>query len=106
MEACSPHSFRRFLYSFEQLYALTKQLTHYRGKRTIWGGRAMVRKALYMPVLAAIRCNAVIRRVYQRLIARGKIHKVALVACMHKMLAILNSMAKNNNPWRCAETMT
>ena len=79
---------------------------HYRGKRTIWGGRARVRKALYMPVLAAIRCNAIIRSVYQRLIARGKLHKVALVACMHKMLTILNSMAKNNNPWRCAETMT
>jgi len=70
-----------------------------RGKRTIWGGRAMVRKAFYMPVLIAIRFNSVIRELYLRLIARGKLKKVAIVACMHKMLTILNSMAKNNTPF-------
>lgn len=70
-----------------------------RGRRMIWGGRATVRKALYMPALSAIRCNPVIRDLYQRLIAKGKLKKVALVACMHKMLTILNSMAKNNTPW-------
>lgn len=74
----------------------------YRGKRTIWGGRAGVRKAFYMPVLAAIRCNTVIRVLYQRLTARGKLKKVAIVACMHKMLTILNSMVKNNRPWQTA----
>jgi transposase len=70
-----------------------------RGRRMIWGGRATVRKALYMPALSAIRCNPVIRDLYQRLIDKGKLKKVALVACMHKMLTILNSMAKNCTPW-------
>ena len=76
-----------------------------RGRRTIWGGRATVRKALYMPAVVAIRCNPVIRDLYQRLLAKGKLKKVALVACMHKMLTILNSMAKNNIPWNCAITI-
>jgi transposase len=70
-----------------------------RGRRTIWGGRSMIRKALYMPAVVAIRCNPVIRDFYQRLLAKGKLKKVALVACMHKMLTILNSMAKNKSPW-------
>jgi len=52
-----------------------------------------------MPALSAIRCNPVIRDLYQRLIAKGKLKKVALVACMHKMLTILNSMVKNNTSW-------
>jgi transposase len=73
-----------------------------RGRRTIWGGRATIRKALYMPAVVAIRCNPVIRDLYQRLLAKGKLKKVALVACMHKMLTILNSMAKNNSPWHYA----
>ena len=74
-----------------------------RGRRMIWGGRATVRKALYMPALSAIRCNPVIRDLYQRLIAKGKLKKVALVACMHKMLTILNSMVKNNTSWNYDE---
>lgn len=78
---------------------LNRDSGRHRGKRIIWGGRATVRKALYMPALSAIRCNPVIRDLYQRLIAKGKMKKVALVACMHKMLTILNSMAKNNTPW-------
>jgi transposase len=65
----------------------------------IWGGRATVRKALYMPALSAIRCNPIIRDLYQRMIVKGKLKKVALVACMHKMLTILNSMAKNYTLW-------
>jgi transposase len=52
-----------------------------------------------MPALSAIRCNPVIIDLSQRLIAKGKLKKVALVACMHKMLTILNSMAKNHTPW-------
>lgn len=72
-----------------------------RGKRMIQGGRAIVRKVSYMPVLSAIRYNPVIRNLYQRLVEKGKLHKVAIVACMHKMLIILNSMAKNNTPWKC-----
>jgi len=78
---------------------LNKDSGKQRGRRMIWGGRATVRKALYMPALSAIRCNPVIRDLYQRLIAKGKLKKVALVACMHKMLTILNSIAKNYTPW-------
>ena len=84
------------------LAPLNKDSGKLRGKRMIQGGRAMVRKVLYMPVLSATRFNPVIRDLYQRLIAKGKLQKVALVACMHKMITILNSMAKNNTPWRYA----
>ncbi len=83
------------------LAPLNKDSGKLRGRRMIQGGRAMVRKVSYMPVLSAIRFNPAIRDLYQRLIARGKLQKVALVACMHKMITILNSMAKNNTPWRC-----
>lgn len=71
-----------------------------RGQRHIRGGRASVRAALYMPALTAIRCNPVIREFYQRLIKAGKPHYVAITACMHKMLVILNAMLKSNQPWR------
>jgi transposase len=70
-----------------------------RGKRGIWGGRARVRATLYMAALVATRCNPVIRNFYQRLLAAGKAKKVALVACMRKLLTILNSMLKHNRPW-------
>lgn len=70
-----------------------------KGKRRIWGGRAQVRESLYMAAETARRWNPVIRALYERLIARGKPHKVAIVACMHKMLIILNSMARNNSRW-------
>ena len=72
----------------------------FRGKRTVWGGRARVRAALYMAALVASRCNPVIRDFYQRLLATGKPKKVALVACMRKLLVILNSMLKHRSPWR------
>jgi transposase len=81
---------------------LNRDSGKYRGRRMIWGGRATVRKALYMPALSATRCNPVIGDLYQRLVAKGKFKKVALVACMHKMLTILNSMAKNCTPWSYA----
>lgn len=71
----------------------------FKGQRKIWGGRAQVREALYMAALTATRCNPVIRTVYERLTARGKPHKVAMVACMRKMLTILNTMARNNLHW-------
>lgn len=72
----------------------------FRGERHIWGGRAEVRGALYMAALSAIRFNPVIRDFYQRLKAKGKQSKVALVACMRKLLTILNAMLKNNTPWQ------
>lgn len=71
-----------------------------RGKRVIWGGRARVRAALYMAALVAARHNPVIRAFYQRLLAAGKAKKLALVACMHKLLLILNALVKTNSTWR------
>ena len=71
-----------------------------RGKRSVWGGRSRVRSTLYMGALVASRHNPVIRDFYQRLLAAGKPKKVALVACMRKLLIILNSMLKHRSPWR------
>ncbi|MBI4201747.1 MAG: IS110 family transposase [Chloroflexi bacterium] len=71
----------------------------FRGKRKVWGGRARVRHALYMATLVATRHNPLIRQFYQRLLASGKPKKVALVACMHKLLTILNAMLKYQRPW-------
>ena len=71
-----------------------------RGKRTVWGGRARVRAALYMGALVASRFNPVIQDFYQRLLAAGKPKKLALTACMRKLLVILNSMLKHGSPWR------
>ena len=70
-----------------------------KGKRSCWGGRSRVRAILYMSALSATRFNPVIKEFYQRLLAKGKTKKVALVACMRKLLTILNSMVKNNTPW-------
>jgi transposase len=70
-----------------------------RGRRQVWGGRAQVRKVLYMGALAASRFNPVIRAFRQRLQAAGKRPKVALVACMRKLLTILNAMAQANTSW-------
>lgn len=70
-----------------------------KGRRSIWGGRAPVRGALYMATLVATRRNPVIRDFYNRLIAKGKLFKVALVACMRKLLTILNSMIKHKTRW-------
>ena len=70
-----------------------------RGKRTVWGGRARVRAALYMGALVASRHNPTIRDFYQRLLAAGKPKKLALTACMRKLLVILNSMVKHGSPW-------
>jgi transposase len=75
---------------------------HHRGKRTIFGGRAEVRRALYMAALVACRHNEVIARFYRRLLAAGKPKKVALVACMRKLLVILNAMVRTNQPWNPA----
>ncbi len=71
-----------------------------RGKRVVWGGRASVRAVLYMAALVACRCNPVIRSFHQRLQAAGKAPKVALVACMRKLLTILNAMLRDGSRWR------
>jgi transposase len=70
-----------------------------KGRRSIWGGRAPVRCALYMATLVATRRNSVIRDFYKRLLAKGKLFKVALVACMRKLRTILNSMIKHKTSW-------
>ena len=73
-----------------------------RGKRTVWGGRRQVRAALYMAALVATRYNPVLRDFYQRLCDAGKPKKVALTACMRKLLTILNVMVKHNRHWNPA----
>jgi transposase len=70
-----------------------------RGRRTIWGGRASVRSALYMGTLAAVRFNPLLKAFYLRLRAAGKPPKLALTACMRKLLTILNAMLKHRTPW-------
>jgi transposase len=75
-----------------------------RGKRTIWGGRAQVRAVLYMATVVATRWNPVIRGFYERLRAAGKAKKVALVACMLKLLTILNAMVKHQTRWVTSQT--
>ena len=70
------------------------------GKRTIFGGRSAVRQMLYMATLVAVRHNRVIQVFYDQLLKRGKATKVALVACMHKLLTILNAMIKNGTDWQ------
>jgi transposase len=70
-----------------------------RGRRCIWGGRAHVRAVLYMSALTASRFNPAIRAFYSRLIAAGKLPKVALVACMRKLLTLLNAISRSKSPW-------
>jgi transposase len=76
----------------------------HRGLRRIKGGRASVRQVLYMAAVAASRFNPVIRMFYQRLLASGKKKKVALVACMRKLLTILNAMIRDMTPWKSPVT--
>ena len=70
-----------------------------RGRRSVWGGRAPIRAVLYMSALAAVRSNPVIAAFHARLIAAGKLPKVALVACMRKLLTILNAMLRSKTRW-------
>lgn len=72
----------------------------FRGKRCVWGGRASIRAALYMSTLTGIRYNPVLKEFYQRLRGSGKLHKVAMTACMRKLLVILNAMIKTKTCWQ------
>jgi transposase len=72
------------------------------GRRRIWGGRAEVRAVLYMATISALRFNPVIRTTYQRMVAAGKPKKVAIVACMRKLLTILNAIVRDQTPWNPA----
>lgn len=71
----------------------------FRGKRMIWGGRAPVRSALYLSIWSATKWNPVIRQFYDRLRAKGKPAKVAQVACMRKLITILNAMVRDGRAW-------
>jgi len=72
---------------------------YHRGKRRIKGGRQSIRKVLFMAALTAIKWNPVIKEFYERLLARGKVKKVAIVACMHKLLTIMNAMVRAQTLW-------
>lgn len=78
---------------------LNRDSGQYQGQRHIWGGRAPIRKQLYMATLVGVRFNPVLKEYYKRLCQSGKKKKVALVACMRKLLVILNAMMKNNTRW-------
>jgi transposase len=72
----------------------------FRGNRMIWGGRANVRAVLYMGTLAAVRYNPKLKAFYEHLLSQGKAKKVALIACMHKLLRILNAIIRDRKPWQ------
>ena len=74
-----------------------------RGKRRIRGGRAPIRTVLYMAMLSAIQHNPVMKQFYEKLVAQGKHKKIAITACMRKMIVILNTMVRNDTPWQTAQ---
>jgi transposase len=76
------------------------------GRREAWGGRASVRATLYMGALAATRFNSAIKEFYGRLLDAGKLKKVALVACMRKLLSILDALMRDQSTWRCPHALT
>ena len=93
---------RREIAALVGVAPLNRDSGEWRGRRLVWGGRASVRAVLYMATLAATRANPVIRAFFQRLRAAGKPPKVALTACMRKLLTILNAMVRHHTPWQAA----
>jgi transposase len=91
---------RKEIASLAGLAPISRDSGKYKGRRSIAGGRGQVRSTLYMAAVCAIRANPVIRTFYQRLREAGKPAKVALVACMRKMLTILNAMLRNQTRWQ------
>lgn len=91
---------RRQIAALVGVAPLNRDSGSFRGTRTIWGGRATVRAVLYMGALVAARHNPVLKAFYQRLRQAGKAPKVALTACMRKLLTMLNAMLKHRTPWR------
>jgi len=90
---------RREIAALTGVAPLANDSGKHRGKRFIWGGRAEVRAVLYMATVSAIRCNTVIKAFAERLKKTGKPPKVVIVACMRKLLTIMNAILKNNTPW-------
>lgn len=93
------HLDRKQIAALAGLAPYNRDSGRYRGQRVIWGGRREVRQALYMATLAAVRSNPPIRDFYQRLKAAGKPSKVALTACMRRLLTMLNAMVRDQAPW-------
>jgi transposase len=93
---------RRRIAALVGVAPLNRDSGQMRGQRTIWGGRADVRRTLYMAALVGVRHNPVLRAFYQRLLAAGKPKKVALVAAMRKLLGMLNAIAKRRSSWNPA----
>lgn len=91
---------RREIAALTGVAPLANDSGKHRGKRFVWGGRAEVRAVLYMATVSAIRCNETIKTFAERLKRAGKPPKVVIVACMRKLLTIMNSMLKNNTPWK------
>ena len=90
---------RRRIAALVGVAPLNRDSGQMRGQRSIWGGRADVRRTLYMATLTAVRHNTVLRAHYQHLLAAGKRKKVALVACMRKLLTMINAIAKHGSKW-------
>lgn len=90
---------RRRIAALVGVAPLNRDSGQMRGQRGIWGGRAEVRRTLYMATVSAVRCNSVLKEFYERLLAAGKKKKVALVACMRKLLTILNAIARHGGTW-------
>ena len=90
---------RRRIAALVGVAPLSRDSGKFRGTRGCWGGRAKVCAALYMPTLVAVRCNPVLKDFYERLLKAGKAPKVALTACMRKLLVILNAMLKHGTKW-------
>jgi transposase len=91
---------RKEIASLAGLAPIPRDSGQFRGKRTIWGGRRRVRQGLYMATVSAVRHNPVISAFYDHLIAAGKPPKVALTACMHKLLLICNAVLRDGAPWQ------
>ena len=90
---------RRQIASLAGLAPMNRDSGTFRGRRMITGGRALIRAGLYMPILSAVRYNPKIKPFYDRLIAAGKLEKVAITACMRKLLTMLNAIVRENEPW-------
>jgi transposase len=91
---------RRKIAALVGLAPINRDSGTFRGRRMVMGGRANVRTALYMPTLTAIRHNPALQALYQRLIGRGRPAKVAITACMRKLLVILNAILRDHRPWQ------
>ena len=93
---------RRRLAALVGVAPINRDSGQMRGRRTIAGGRGEVRNVLFMATLSAIRWNPVLKAHYRALVARGRPKKVALVACMRRLLGILNAILRSGTPWQCA----